>query len=329
MQIKRYSKNPIVTPGLYDWRKAITFNPGAIYDNGKFYLFERAGGTIRPLKCQIGLLESTDGFNFTHVSDKPVFTPEALGCPMGTIEDPRVVKIEDTYYMAFAHRPYTYNCNPTGLGVPDYSPIEGELDCGINNTRSGIAVSKDMLNWEFIGFTTPEDIDDRDNVLFPEKINGQFALLRRPMTYCGEGYPCNGPAMWISYSDDLTAWSEPTFIAGAENDWEGGKIGAASPPLRTDKGWLTLYHGVDDNCIYRVGVMLLDLENPSKVIGRCSNWIMEPETYYERTGLVIPNVIFPTGTVIKDGILYIYYGCTDTCISAATVAVDDILEEVI
>jgi beta-1,2-mannobiose phosphorylase / 1,2-beta-oligomannan phosphorylase len=330
MKLQRFSGNPIVTPGLFDWRRAITFNPGVVLDDGKFYLFERAGGTIRPLKCQVGLLESSDGFHFRHAQDTPVFTPEALGCPQGTIEDPRVVKIDGTFYMIYAHRPYTYNCHPTGLGVPDYTPIKGDLDRGINNTRSGVAMSKDMRNWTQIGFTTPPEVDDRDNVLFPEKIGGRFALLRRPMSYVGPSYGCRGPSIWLSFSDDLRTWTDPKLVATAENPaWEGTKIGAAAPPMRTEAGWLMLYHGVDAKSIYRVGVMLLDLKDPSRVIARAPQFIMEPETYYEKFGLVIPNVVFPTANVIKGGTIYIYYGCTDTCISVATVALSEMLEFVL
>ena len=326
MNVTRCPDNPIVIPGKWDWRRVATFNPGAIIDDdGRFYLFERACVGLRPLKCSVGLLVSDDGLHFEHVYEEPVFTPDELGFPLGTIEDPRVVKIDSTYYMTFAHRPYNYNCHPTGIRVPEYIPQKGEYDSEINNTRSGLAVSKDMKQWENLGWITPPEVDDRDNILFPEKIGGRYAMLRRPMTWFGEQYGCSGPAMWVSYSDDLSSWSEPELIAGPENDWEGGKIGGAAPPLRTDAGWLTLYHGVDEKDVYRVGVMLLDAADPTKVLARSPDFIMEPEAYYEKVGLIIPNVIFPTGNVIKDGVVYIYYGCADTCISVATVPVAEIL----
>lgn len=328
MRIARHPDNPIVIPGKWDWRRVATFNPACILDNdGRFYLFERACVSLRPLKCSVGLLVSDDGFHFEHVCDEPVFTPDQLGFPLGTVEDPRVVKMGDTYYMTFAHRPFNYHCNPTGIAEPEYVPQKGAFQEGVNNTRSGIAVSKDMREWEHLGWITPPEVDDRDNVLFPEKIGGRFAMLRRPMTWFGEEYGCSGPAMWLSYSGDLSSWTEPELIAGPENDWEGGKIGAAAPPLRTSEGWLTLYHGVDENTVYRVGIMLLDLDDPTKVLARCPHHIMEPQAYYEKVGLIIPNVIFPTGNVIKNGLLYIYYGCTDTCISVATVPVDEVLRE--
>lgn len=329
MQIQRYEKNPIVIPGMYDWRRVATFNPACILEDGTFYMLERACSGLKPLQCRIGLLKSDDGFHFTHVTQQPVFTPEQLGCPAGTIEDPRVTKIDGTYYMIFAHRPFNYNCYPTGIAEPVYTPLIGKMFEGINLTRSGIAVSHNLVDWQFLSWITPPDVDDRDNVLFPEKIGGKYAMLRRPMGYVGEEYGCDGPSVWISYSDDLTNWSEPVLVAAPEQDWEGGKIGAAAPPILTDAGWLTFFHGVDDQVVYRVGVMLLDRDHPETVIARSPEFIMEPQEYYEKVGLIIPNVVFPTAAVVKDGRLYIYYGCADTCIGVATVMLEDMLNYVL
>lgn len=331
MKITRSPENPIVMPGLYDWRKITVFNPAVIIENDKFYMIERTAGSLRPFKCYFGLLESDDGVHFTHVMDEPVFTPDMLGFPYGSIQDPRIVKIDDTFYMNYALRPSSMNYYPTGLGVPDSDNPDYPGDW--NNpenylTRSGILVSKDLKNWEQHSYTTPLDINDRDNILFPEKINGKFALLRRPEEYIGEQYGTEKAAMWITYSDDLLEWEEPQLLAKSEYDWEFKKIGGATPPVKTDQGWLTLYHSVDADHVYKVGVMMLDLEDPGKVIARCPHPIMEPETYEEKFGLFIPNVIFPTANVVKDGLLYIYYGVTDTAIGLATVPLDDIVNEV-
>jgi predicted GH43/DUF377 family glycosyl hydrolase len=307
----------------------VTFNPGVVYENGTFYMLERAAGRLRPFNCSFGLLTSADGFNFEHVSDKPVITPEMFGYPYGSIQDPRLVKIDDTYYLNYSLRPYSYGCIPTGLGVPEYFVPQYDgttIDSAANVTRSGIARSNDLNAWEDMGFSTPIDIDDRDNALFPEKIGGRFALLRRPMTYVGEKYGCSGPAIWLSYSDDLVSWDDPVLVAGPEQNWEGGKIGAGPPPLKSQAGWIVLYHGVDATGTYRVGLLLLDLDNPQKVRARSSSFIMEPTEYYERFGLVIPNVVFPCGTALVDDTVYIYYGCCDTAISVATVKYGDLLK---
>ncbi|WP_090573483.1 glycosidase [Paenibacillus sp. OV219] len=333
MKITRCEANPIVTPGLYDWRKATVFNPAVIIDNDKFYMIERTAGSLDPFQCFFGLLESENGVNFKHVLDKPVIHPEQLGFPHGSIQDPRLVKFDDTFYLNYALRPCSMSYYPTGVGIPNNSRPSFPDGWGEEEvhwrTRSSIATSKDLINWEFLCDTTPLDINDRDNILFPEKIGGKYALLRRPEEYIGEAYGTEKPAMWISYSEDLITWEDPILFATVEQEWEFKKIGGSTPPIKTDKGWLVLYHGVGPDHIYRVGAMLLDLEQPEKVIARAPGFVMEPETYYEKFGLFIPNVVFPTANVVKDGLLYIYYGATDTAICLATVPLDDLVEYVI
>lgn len=329
LMIKRYEKNPIIFPGGAKFRKVVTFNPGAIYDEGRFLLYDRAAASLSPFRTAIGLFESKDGKDFTPVGDQPIFTSDMLGYPEGSVQDARVVKIEDTFYMNYAFQPYGFDCFPNGEGVPFYdtSKYEDWDKCEYPMiTRSGLATSADGIHWNHLCFTSPEDIDDRDHVLFPEKINGQFCLLRRPMDFVGEKYGTTMPGMWITFSDDLHDWSEPKLLATAQETWEGGKIGAACNPIKTSRGWLVLYHGVDENIIYRVGGMILDLNDPSKVIARSTNHIMEPTEYYEKCGLVIPNVVFPTSIVEKDGMGYIYYGCCDTSIGLATVKIDDLVD---
>jgi len=331
MNIKRCSSNPIVCPGKYDWRKAVTFNPAVIFHNNKFYMIERVSGGLRPFYCYFGLLESEDGINFKHVVDYPIITPSMLGFPYGSIQDPRIVKIDDTFYLTYALRPSSYGYSPTGTSKPiehsyDYPGEHGKPESFL--TRSGIMKSKDLIHFEQVTYTTPFDINDRDNILFPEKINGRFALLRRPEEYIGDKYGTEKAAIWITYSDDLINWDEPKILAKSRDDvdWEFKKIGGSTPPIKTDEGWLVIYHGVDKDNIYRAGVMMLDLEDPMKVISRPKDFIMEPEEYYEKFGLYIPNVVFPTGNVVKDDILYIYYGCTDTAISLATVPLQEIID---
>ena len=324
-KVRRYTGNPVLRPGGPGWRKVVTFNPGVILYEGKVYLFERAAGSLHPFQCCIGLQASEDGKNFTRIGDQPVLTPAMLGYPYGSLQDTRVVRIEEYFYMTYALRPYSYNCYPNGQALPGYStPDYPGYDTGTFNniTRSGIARSQDLVHWENIGFTTPEDIDDRNNILFPGKIEGKFVLLRRPMV----GKNGSKPSIWISYSEDLTCWTAPEILATPTYEWEQGKIGGSAPPMRTAEGWLMFYHAVDQTHTYRVGAMLLDLDDPEKVIARSRDFLMEPEEYYEKTGLVIPNVIFPTGNFIKDGGIHLYYGCADTCIGYASLALDELLE---
>jgi predicted GH43/DUF377 family glycosyl hydrolase len=309
-----------------------------IYDGGRFFMYERAAGKLRPFHCYIGMLESDDGVHFRHVRDKPVFTPEMAGSPYGSVQDPRVVEIGDSYYMTYAFRPYAWNCYPTGLGVPESRQAEFPGFSGRaedNQTRSGIAVSKDRVHWKHLCWATPAELDDRDVILFPQKIAGRFALLRRPLQYVGCEYGTELPAIWISFSENLQNWSPPELIAKPETGWESGRIGGSTPPIQTEEGWLVLYHGVENEhpptkrVIYRVGAMMLDLKDPRKVIARTRGFIMEPEAYYEKFGLYIPNVIFPTGAVVKDGTLYLYYGVCDTAIALATAPLDDLVARVL
>jgi predicted GH43/DUF377 family glycosyl hydrolase len=339
LRITRCPENPIVWPGKWDWRMSNVYNPAAIYEDGRFYLYERTAGSLRPHHCYVGLLESEDGVHFRHLSDKPVVSPEMIGAKYGSVQDPRVVKIEDTYYMTFAFRRFAWNIYPTGLGVPEAS--QGQFpgfdpSKDINQTRSGIAVSKDRLHWEFLGWATPSDIDDRDVILFPEKIAGRFALLRRPIGFVDTdtGHGEEHPSIRISYSTDLKMWTEPEIVIRPEFKWEDNRIGGSAPPVRADRGWLVLYHGVENTnpvtrrVVYRLGAMMLGLNNPGKVIARAPDFIMEPEAYYEKFGAFIPNVIFPTGNIVKDGLLWIYYGCCDTAIGLATVPLDELVDHV-
>lgn len=333
MKIVRDKNNPIVTAGVHQWRSTVTFNPGVIQiDDDLFYMYERAAGSLKPFKTSIGLLVSEDGLNFEPFGNAPIFTAEMLGFPDGSIEDARVVKIDNTFYMCYALQPYAFDCWPNGKSVPEYY-TEHYPEWVKNNikpmiTRSGIAVSENGRDFRQLCYTTPPEIDDRDNALFPEKINGRFALLRRPLDYVGKKYGTDKPGIWICYSENLADWTDPELIAVVENEvWEGTKIGAAASPFKTEEGWILLYHGVDKKDIYRVGAMLLDLHNPGKVIGRTEIFIMEPHEYYEKTGLIIPNTIFPTANLLLGNTVYIYYGCCDTSISLARIKLQDILKE--
>ena len=338
--ITRCPENPIVRPGLYDWRMATVFNPAVIYDGGRFYMYERTAGGLRPFHCYIGMLESDDGVHFTHTVDRPVFTPEMAGSKHGSVQDPRVVKIEDTYYMTYAFRPYAWHSHPTGLGVPEshqgeYPGFSGRDED--NQSRSGIAVSADRVHWEHLCWVNPADVDDRNVILFPEKIGGRFAVLRRPSGFVGTDTRHGGepPSIMISFSEDLREWTEPEPVVRPRFKWEDNRIGGSTPPIRTEHGWLALYHGVENaypptrRVVYRLGAMLLDLRDPRRVVARCPDFIMEPEAYYEKFGLYIPCVIFPTAGVVKDGLLHIYYGVCDTAIALATVPLEDLIAHVL
>ncbi len=337
-RVTRCQHNPVITPGKFPWRMAAVFNPGVFYENGTFYLYERASGGLRPFYCSIGMLQSTDGVRFEHVLDQPVFTPEMAGSRYGSVQDPRVVKIKNTYYMTYAFRPFAWNSYPTGLGVPDSREAQFPGFSGNsadNLTRSGIAVSTDKVCWQHHVWVTPPHVDDRDAILFPEKIDGQFVLLHRPLQFVSPDHSriqsSGEPAVRIRFSPDLKNWSASKVLIKPEFPWEGGRTGGSTPPIKTPEGWLLFYHGVETldkktrRVCYRLGVVLLDLQDPTRILGRPDNFIMEPEYYYEKFGLYIPNVIFPTGNVCIDGKIYLYYGVCDTAIALATIELEDVL----
>jgi predicted GH43/DUF377 family glycosyl hydrolase len=303
-------------------------------------MYERTAGGLRPFHCYIGMLESNDGVHFEHVSEEPVITPEMLGSRYGSVQDPRIVKIDDTYYMTYVFRPYAWHSDPTGLGVPDshqgeYPGFSGRDED--NQSRSGIGASTDRVHWEHVSWVNDEGTDDRNVILFPEKIGGRFAALRRPSPFVGTDtkHGQESPSVKISFSQDLKDWTEPEPVIEPRYWWESNRIGGSTPPIRTPHGWLALYHGVENvhpptrRVCYRLGAMLLDLEDPTRLIARCPEPIMEPREYYEKFGLYIPYVIFPTAAVLREGTVHIYYGCCDTAIGLATVSLDRLVEHVL
>lgn len=336
---KRHPANPIVVPGKLPWRAAVTFNPAVILDDdGRFYMWERAAGGLRPFHCYLGLLASDDGVRFEHVSDQPVWTPEMAGSRYGSVQDPRVVKIDGRYLLTYAYRPFAWASHPTGVGVPEshqvaYPGFSGRDED--NQTRSGIAVSDDRASWRHLAWVSTPDIDDRNVILFPERIAGKYLALRRPQNLVRtDTSHAEHPSVCLSWSDDLLSWTPPEPLLRPTFAWEDNRIGGSTPPIRTEGGWLVFYHGVQNQdpavkrVCYRMGAAMLDLADPTQVLARTPHAIMEPEAYYERFGLYIPNVIFPTAAVVKDGVIHLYYGCCDTSIALARARLDDVVEHV-
>lgn len=329
IHIKRHEKNPIVYPSELYWRSGVTFNPGVEKGpDGKVYMLERAA-TLQPFESVFGLLESDDGVNFTPIGDEPILRAADFGHPRGNIQDPRLTYIDGQFVMTFVIYETMQNLIPRGSSVKThYNPIISNVEPEqVNTSRTGIAVSTDMREWTFKGWVGPRFHDDKDNVLFPEKINGKYALITRPTYQFGEGLPCDCPSMWIRYSEDLVNWSEAEFLATrADNEWEKMKIGGSAPPIKTDRGWLVTYHGVDMSRAYRIGIMMLDLEDPTKILARTPEPIMVPEYYYEKCGIVIPNTIFISANIVMGEDLYLYYGACDTVIALATVNLNELVD---
>jgi len=288
IELKRYDKNPIIKPNPdHDWEKGGVFNCAATIFENQVLLLYRAIGNYETYISTLGLATSKDGFNFT-LYDEPVMKPEHDFERYG-VEDPRITPLDNKFYIA-----YTAVRTP----VP-----KGDVDFHI-----GIASTTDFKTFKRHG-TIINEYRNKDGALFPEKIGGRYAIMHRAPE----------PHMWIAYSDDLKKWKDhKKFFSPVKNSWQDLKVGAGAQPIKTEKGWLEFYHGVSKDFHYSLGVMLLDLQDPSKIVSILDDPILSPEMEYEKVGDV-PNVCFTCGAVEKDGKYFIYYGGADKVIAVATI----------
>ncbi len=282
MKLQRHVLNPILKPiPHHNWESRFVFNPAVVYDGQLFHMLYRAQG--EDMVSRLGYAVSIDGVNFKRL-DQPVFEP-ANDDELYGVEDPRITKIEDYYYMLYTA----------------YSP---------RGPRVALARTKNFMIWERMGLILTDE-ENKDAALFPEKIDGKYVLLHR--------IP---PDIWLAFSDDLKNWTDFVKIASPRPGmWDDLKIGAGAPPIKTEHGWLLLYHGVQKAArnIYRLGFMLLDLKDPTKVIKRSEDPVLEPEMPWEKFGGV-PNVVFSDAMVEYEDEYYIYYGGADTVIGLATIS---------
>ena len=244
MKLKKYENNPILTKKEDSaWEALCVLNPAVLYDEEKkqFLMLYRAAGNDATHYIHLGLAVSADGYHFERCFDHPVLSPDLDGPDGGCIEDPRLIKLGGWYYLTYAARPYA----PGQYWSPDWKPLGENPPFGPrflkkNSTLTHLAISKDLVHWKRLGRITDSRFDDRDVILFPEKVGGRFVKLSRAMEWCGEGYPNQNPAIWISYSDDMMEWKDPALMLEGKEWWEDKKVGGSTPPLRTDKGWLML-----------------------------------------------------------------------------------------
>lgn len=293
----RYSKNPVIKRDHLKTSNSI-FNSAVIPFKDGFAGVFRCDNKARQMRVHAGF--SKDGITWD-IDEKPIqFVCEDK--EVGNFiyaYDPRVTKIGDIYYVTW--------CN------------------GYFGPTIGVAWTKDFKKFNqlenaFLPY-------NRNGVLFPKKINGNFAMLSRPSD---TGHTAFGD-IFYSESPDLTYWGKHRHVMGTVNDgWQSTKVGAGPVPIETKKGWLLVYHGVLTSCngfVYSMGAALLDLNEPWKVLKRTRNYILAPWEYYECVGDV-PNVVFPCAALHdeKSGRIALYYGCADTCTGLAFTTVDKLIK---
>ncbi len=294
--LHRWERNPILTLQDVPYRCNTVFNATPVKVDGEYYLIIRIEG--QQGYSFFALARSGDGLHFEMekqpcmypATDEPWKTWEENG-----IEDPRLTVIDGEYYVM-------------------YTAVSGY------GHYIALAKTEDFHHYERIAVVS--EPDNKDGVLFPEKVGGLYAPLDRPLGY-GVG------AIWISYSPDLKHWGRSEYVCGPRpRYWDQYRIGASAPPIKTDHGWLEIYHGVKmTSCgpIYRIGTILLDRQNPAKVIGRCVEPLLSPRTHYERIGDV-GNVCFACGAIVEDDrSVKVYYGAADTSICVALTSLDDLI----
>jgi len=304
---KRATENPIITRDkTHPWEAKATFNPAAIRIGDTTHILYRA--LSEDNTSSIGYASSKDGFHIDERLGEPVYVPrenfeskKVAGGNSGC-EDPRLTQIGQNIYMCYTAF--------DGIGPPRVAITS--------------ITEKDFLkkkwNWKKPIVITPEGFDDKDTCIFPEKINGHYFILHRV-----------GDEMCGDYFSSLNFSTQKIkkcirIIGPRINSWDSFKVGISAPPLKTKFGWLLLYHGISkSHTVYRIGALLLDLDDPAVVLARTTDPIFEPKEAYEKVG-IINNVVFPCGMVQKDDTLFIYYGGADTVVGVATMKLDIILK---
>lgn len=298
---QRHISNPILTVRDWPYPANSVFNPGATQLGETTLLLVR----VEDHKgfSHLTAARSSDGVNDWEIDKNPTLEPDVERHPeeIWGIEDPRITRLEGEDTWAVVYTSYSQS-----------GPLVS------------LALTHDFRSFERLGPVMPPE--DKDSALFPVKFNGRWAMLHRPVS----GFLGVGIHMWLTFSPDLKHWGDHQVVLRAHRGgwWDANKIGLSPPPLKTSEGWLVLYHGVrqtTSGAIYRLGLALLDLDDPRKVVRRADDWVFGPRETYELEGDV-GRVVFPCGWVEKNGEIRLYYGCADSCVALATAKLTDLLE---
>jgi predicted GH43/DUF377 family glycosyl hydrolase len=299
---QRHPGNPILTARYWPYPVNTVFNAGAVR-------LQTSGETLLLVRCEdrrghshLTAARSKDGAGSWEVDPSPTFTgePQTHSEELWGVEDPRITWAPELGRYAVTYVAY-------GRGGPGVS----------------LALTADFHDFERIGMVLPPE--DKDAALFPRRFGERWALIHRPV-------PAHGSAdIWISYSPDLTHWGDHRVLIQARRGgwWDARKIGLSPQPIETEEGWLLLYHGVRETAagaLYRLGLALLDLESPERVLLRSDEWVFGPQAEYERVGDVA-DVVFPCGATVApdEDTLFLYYGGADTVMCLATASLQELL----
>jgi predicted GH43/DUF377 family glycosyl hydrolase len=331
-QLRR--RGVVLRPDLTQpYERGGVLNPAAVLCDGITYLFYRAVAVEPPNYSRILMatcrLEPDGTITTTRLGVtalEPQAPYELCADGRGGVEDPRITLLDSVYYMAYT---------AYGTSGEHQQPMP----------RIALARSTNLFNWERMGLVTftpltlptyPDgkavtidlnQVPNKDAILFPERIDGRYCLMHRPMFSRHTGLP---QSIWISYSHDLMCWEDHRLVLPPTLPWESLKVGGGTPPIRTSLGWLTFYHGVeglsdaDPHRKYHAGLLVLDSDDPARVLYRSLWPVLSPESREEIEG-VVSNVVFPTGVVLQpDGRLDVYYGMADQAIGLATAWLPDL-----
>lgn len=335
VKLEKHNKNPIMSPSLYGWESEATFNPAAVYHGGWVHLFYRAMGPDGI--SRIGYAKSKDGINFDDrlfhpvyfmpslaqaskhfpftSPARPVFDPHiyASGGGWGGAEDPRAVVIDDVLYMTLNIFNGWHSMRVASLSIHERDLL------------------KQKFIWNDFSFLSHEGDRQKNWVLFPEKINGKFAVFHNLDMNDG-----NANRVGVAFTNELSPKDmpkgddapDPQRLGDHIVAWHKRTRSASCPPIKTKDGWLLLYHAMDKDGSerYKLGAMLLDLKDPSKVIARAMHPILEPTEWYEND--YKPGIIYASGAVVKDGKLFVYYGGGDRHIGVATLDLNVLLKSI-
>ncbi len=265
-------------------------NPEVVYVDPRVFHYQ--GKSYLTTLSHLRLASSEDGIHF-QPEESPTLTGRGELESFG-IEDSRVTEIDGRFYLTYTA------VSPNGIGV-------------------GMSSTEDWKNFTAHGLIIPPS--NKDCALFPQKVGGEYLCLHRPSNlYIG------GPFIWLGHSPDLTHWGNHQCVAWTRPGmWDSVRIGAGAEPILTERGWLAIYHGANEQTRYCLGALLLDKDDPSKVLARSAEPIMEPSAPYELTGF-FGNVVFTNGHVVDGDTITMYYGASDEMICGATLSIQEILD---